>query len=384
MRVLFVTHNFPRFRGDLPGSFLLRLATALRDLAIDVRVVAPHSPGHPVTGDVDGIRVTRYRYAPDARETLAYSGTLAAQVRASWTSKFDLVRMLRAGTSAIRAQSREADVVHAHWWFPGGASATRFALRGTPLVTTLHGSDVRFARGAFIRSQMRRVLRRSRRVTAVSEWLAGEAATAMGGERPLVAPMPVAVDLFQPRDAPRDGLLFVGKLDAQKGTAVLLEALRLLPATLHATIVGDGPDARYLHARAADLGVAGRVRWVGAVAQEALPQYYRSARVLVAPATEPEGLGLVAAESLLCETPVIASDVGGARDIVIDGTTGKLVPPRDPSALAATISSALASRETLDAWGKEGRTRVLARFSPESCAATYHEVYQEALRAQRP
>jgi glycosyltransferase involved in cell wall biosynthesis len=381
VRVLFVTHNFPRTSGDLPGNFVLRLARALRELDVAVHVLAPHGPQLRFDETVDGIPVTRFRYAPDHRETLAYTGTMAAQVQQSLRAKFDLLSMIRSASRAMRPLALESDVVHAHWWFPSGLAAGAGARAGRPLVTTLHGSDVRLARGALPRHWMRRVLRSSSRVTAVSQWLADEAVRLAAVTRPEVLPMPVDTELFTPANVPRDGVLFVGKLDAQKGAAILLEALTLTAKSVTATIVGDGADARALHARAAALGVAGRVRWCGALPHAALPPFYRAARLVIAPATAPEGLGLSAAEAQLCETPVIASRVGGLPDLVDDGVTGVLVPPNDAAALAGAIDASIGLPDQLAAWGREGRMRVLARFSPAACAAQYRDVYTQAVNA---
>jgi glycosyltransferase involved in cell wall biosynthesis len=139
-----------------------------------------------------------------------------------------------------------------------------------------------------------------------------------------------------------------------------------------------------LHASAATLGVAGRVLWTGALPHKTLLENYRAARLVVAPVTEAEGLGLSAAEAMLCETPVIASNLGGLTDLVEDGVTGRLVASSDPAALASAIESAMGSPERLTEWGKAGRAKVLARMSPATCAATYRAIYEEAMRGRKP
>jgi glycosyltransferase involved in cell wall biosynthesis len=380
VRALFVAHNFPRHAGDLPGNFLLTFARALVEENVEVRVVAPHAADIPLSDTVEGIPVVRFRYAPDERETLAYTGTMASQVRASNRAKLDLVAFIRSASRAVRAEAGWADVVHAHWWFPSGLATTRSALQGRPLVTTLHGSDVRFARSALPRLLMRSVLKRSARVTAVSSWLATEAARRAGVALPTVAQIPVPSELFAPGNVQRGGILFVGKLDEQKGTAVLLDAMALLPKTVTATIVGDGPDAQTLHARAATLGISGRVHWMGAVPHKDLTPFYQRAALFVAPATDAEGLGLAAVEAQLCETPVVASNVGGLPEVVADRISGLLVPPGEPIALASAISDALDDPTRLAAWGREGRARVLARFDATACARQYKSIYEEVVR----
>jgi glycosyltransferase involved in cell wall biosynthesis len=160
---------------------------------------------------------------------------------------------------------------------------------------------------------------------------------------------------------------------------MLLRALALLSPAVALTVVGDGTEAERLRALAGSLHLGERVRWLGSQPQAALPELYRRAELVVAPAAAPEGLGLVGVEALLCETPVIASDLGGIRDIVETGRTGILVPPRDPAALARAITDALANPARRE-WGREGRTRMLDRFAPEACAVAYRSIYAEASR----
>ena len=105
MKVLFLTHNFPRFDGDVSGNFLLRLASALGAQGVSVRVVAPASPGFENSAQLNGTGIERFRYAPTKYETLAYVGNMAEQVRASWSARFTLLGFLGAEfRSAVRAR----------------------------------------------------------------------------------------------------------------------------------------------------------------------------------------------------------------------------------------------------------------------------------------
>jgi glycosyltransferase involved in cell wall biosynthesis len=383
MRALFLTHSFPREPGDAAGSFVLKLAVALRDHGVDVHVVAPSGDRLPASDRFDGIPVERFRYAPRGHEKLAYGGNMHTQVRDSWGARLALLGFLGSEFgSAVRARRAfEPDVVHAHWWFPGGLVGTWLSgLSGVPLVTTLHGTDVRLARGtAMARPLFRHVLQQSSAVTTVSRWLARETETIVSGVRASVAPMPVATDLFSPggtRDPNR--LLFVGRLTAQKGIEALIEALARMRHHPSLDIVGDGPLASQLAARAASLGIGDRIQWLGQLPQPKLVDLYRHAAALVVPSTD-EGLGLVAVEAQLCETPVVGFESGGLTDTVQHDRTGLLVPPGDIAALAAALDDLLDKPERGAELGRAGRMVALAGFAPESSARRYASIYRSVV-----
>src|SRR5262245_17866263 len=213
MKVLFLTHSFPRQLGDAPGSFLLRLAIALRAEGVDTSVVAPAAPGIPEHDHLDGVPVERFRYAPRRFETLAYAGNMATQFKQSWSARVTMLGFLGSEfRSAVRARREfEPDLVHAHWWFPSGLVGTWLArFSNKPLVTTMHGTDVRLARTvAFSRPAFRHVMHHSAAVTAVSRFLASEAQEIVSAPAPIVAPMPVSAELFSPGgERSKDRLLF--------------------------------------------------------------------------------------------------------------------------------------------------------------------------------
>ncbi|HXT17774.1 MAG TPA: glycosyltransferase [Gemmatimonadaceae bacterium] len=384
MKVLFLTHSFPRRAGDAPGSFVLRLATALRGEGIETSVVAPAAAGLAHEESFDRVHVERFRYAPRRYETLAYTGTMASQVQQSWSAKVTMLGFLGAEfRSAVKARRAfEPDIVHAHWWFPNGLVGTWLGrMANKPLVTTLHGSDVRLARSvAFSRPAFRHVMHHSAAVTAVSRWLANEAQEVVSAPAPIVAPMPVATDLFSPGGSRETNtLLFVGRLNKQKGIEVLLHAMSRLPNTdVRLDVIGDGEDRATLVDLATALGIGDRVTWHGALPQAKLADFYRTATALVVPSVG-EGLGLVAVEAQLCETPVVAFDSGGLPDVVQHDRTGVLVKDVDAGALAAALASLLERDDRGAALGAAARLHALATFAPESVARRYADVYRTAI-----
>lgn len=387
MRALFITHNYPRYEGDPVGSFVLRLAVALRAEGIEVHVVAPAAPDVPATDVIEGIPVTRFRYAPRRLETLAYTGTMGAQVRQFWKARLAMVGFLGAGYRAVMQVNREfrADVIHAHWWFPGGLVARVVRSRtGTPYVVTMHGSDVRLAAGApGAGSLFRAVSRRASAMTTVSTWLAAQASRLDPAMHPEVAPMPVVADLFRPggeRDPAR--LLFVGKLTEQKGLQHLLRAMARMRTKASLDVVGAGRvEDSHLRSLAQQLGLADRVTWKPLLTQAELAVCYRNAAIHVIPAID-EGLGLTAVESLLSETPVVAFDSGGVTDVVRPGQTGVLVPPGDAAALAEALDQLLASPAERARLGSEGRAFAMRQFGPAAVASRYAAILRGAQRGQ--
>jgi glycosyltransferase involved in cell wall biosynthesis len=386
MNVLFLTHSFPRSEGDAAGSFILRLAVALRAENVNVRVVAPAGAGLPASEEMEGISVERFRYAPRRYEKLAYTGNMATDVASSWTARLALVGFLGSDfVHSVRARrSFEPELVHAHWWFPNGVVGTWVSgLARIPLVTTLHGTDVRLARKVGVAKPLfGHVLKHSAAVTTVSRWLKDETEALVPGVHPTVAPMPVATNLFGPGSS-RDGqrLLFVGRLNDQKGAEHLLHALASMKTPAASLdIVGDGPNREALKQLAQQLGVASRIRWHGQLSQSELPQLYQRAAAVVIPSVD-EGLGLVAVEALLCETPVVAFDSGGLRDVIQHEKTGLLVKPGDRAALASALDDLLARDGRGSQLGKAGRLYALSAFAPESAARRYAEIYRQVLGA---
>lgn len=380
MRILAVTHSYPRRPGDVAGSFLERLFRALAARGHTVRVLAPSDGGQGGRDEAPGLTVERIRYAAPAHETLAYRGTmLAAARRPAGLRAFR--GLVRAFTEAVLARAGDADVVHANWWIPAGLAAARARRRGAPpYVVTLHGTDAQLLRRfPPARWLARGVLRQAAGVTAVSDYL-GQAARLAGARAVTVQPMPVEVARFDRGSRGGGGLVTVGRLTAQKRIHLLLEAaarLARLGRPTPVTIIGDGPERPALETRALRLGIAARVRFTGAVPPDGVAATVGDADVFVFPAFG-EGFGLAAAEAVMLGVPVVAlTDGGGVADVVREGA-GLLAPPDDPDALAAAVARLLddpCARPRAAAAAAELRERL----APERVAAEFERVLRQAV-----
>lgn len=249
------------------------------------------------------------------------------------------------------------DVVLAAWAYPDGWAAVRLAHRyGIRAVVKLHGSDVLLqSKILACRSRITECLKHADGVIAVSRDLAARAIE-LGASSDRVKTVYDGVDrdIFHPgrRREARQLLglaeeerivLFVGNLVPVKGIDVLLEACKRLDdqrARFRCYLIGDGPLWAELQSRATRLGLDGLMRFIGPVKHTELANWYRAANVFVLPSRS-EGVPCVLLEAAACQTPFVASRVGGIPEIAHWGAS-RLVPPDDAAALADAIAQSLA------------------------------------------
>jgi glycosyltransferase involved in cell wall biosynthesis len=342
VRVIFVTHNYPRSAGDLPGAFLHPLAVALVARGHDVRVVAPSDRGQGGREPLDGVPVRRVRYASPERETLAYGGRMQEAVR-SLKGLLALRRLVRALRVGARAEALDADqpvVTHAHWWFPAGLSAPT----EIPLVVTLHGTDGRLLeRSALARRLGRRVLEDARIVTAVSADLARTVAMRVGREDVLTRIQPMAVDASgRPWTRGGGGAMVVGRLTAQKRVDLAILAVAELERSGQAvplTIIGDGPERAVLERLAGSVLRQTAARFTGLLGAQEVAGALATADVLLFPSIG-EGFGLSALEALMAGVPVVACSDGGGVVAAVREHGGGIVTDPSPAAIADGILAA--------------------------------------------
>ncbi len=227
-----------------------------------------------------------------------------------------------------------------------------------------------------------------RRVTAVSNFIADHYAGVLNGIQvvyPGVMPAP-AMDASGVREKFRIALeapliVNVGRLIRGKGQDVFLRAVAQLNVAprAHSILVGAAQDLQFT-AELRDLRerLGTQVTLTGH--RDDVSRFVAAADVCVYSAVEPEGLPRVILEAQAHGKPVIASALGGARELVRDGETGVLVPPRDADALARALMCLLRDRSEAKRMGEAGRARVEREFSVETQAARYQEIYASLAR----
>ena len=349
-----------------------QLASVLRGRGHHVLVVAPGTDLGPPSADAAPVRlVGRPLRVP-------YNGTVApiAFSPGSW-------RRVRSAMHAFGP-----DVVHVHEPFTPSTSMLTTLAANAPVVATFHAYLDRSRLLEVAGPVLRQVHRRIDAAIAVSEAAASFVRRVIRGPVEIV-PNGVDVTAFAGERTPAEGLpdgrriLWVNRLDPQKGFGVMVSAFERLAAELDdvsLVVAGDGRDRTAIDL----LSPAARRRLVrlGTVPHDALPGYHAACDVFVSPALGQESFGIVLVEAMASGVPVVASDIPGYREVVRDGVEGLLVRPNDPLALADAISRVLTDRDLATALAEAGRARAEA-FSWDVVAPQLEAVYDRALEGAR-
>ncbi len=177
-------------------------------------------------------------------------------------------------------------------------------------------------------------------------------------------------------------LIMTARFQPQKDHETLLTALKMLeshPWTLQ--LVGDGPLLELVRRRVHDLGWDNRVTFAGQVMD--VPQRLEASDVFIL-ASLWEGFPRSILEAMRAQLPVVCSEVGGVREAVLEGVTGKIVPPQDPQALAQALQPLLEDLALRQKMGKAGRACYEAEFTFDAMLAKTRQVWEQALRKGKP
>ncbi len=395
--LLVLTSTFPKSINDSTPPFVFQLCSHLLP-HFDVTVLTPAVRNAPETETLQGVRVRRFHYFwPRSLERLADGAILECLSRSPWLFLQVPFLLLLELIAAFRlARTTRPDVIHAHWFVPQGIVAVLVGrVLNIPVVITAHGADVYGLRGRLLDALRRALASRCEAVTVVSRDMATKLpqVTSRRGEPPRVMPMGVDTQRFSA--GPERGgnsnqtVLFVGRLAKKKGVEHLLRAFPDVLARhpdARLVVVGDGPCRGELEALSSQMGLAERIRFVGAQPPAELPRFYSRSRVFVGPSVvtrggDTESFGLVFVEAMAADCPVVGTSVGGIPDVVIHGRTGLLVEPESPGALAAAINGLLDSPAEAGRMGSVARRWVRRKFDWRQVARGYANLLARAAGA---
>jgi len=383
VKALLLTREYPPHVYGGAGVVVDQLSRALAQrMAVEVRCFGDRQPG----GAPEGVTVRGYtpwdrlRAGPDGPRFAPALETLSIGL-------------------AMARDPVDADVAHAHTWYADMAGLWIRTLHRIPLVVTLHSMEPlrpwkadQLGSGYLLSSWIEKtVVEAADRVIAVSGRMRDDILAHFGADPARVVVIHNGIDpeRFR-RTEQRDALdrlgvrppyvLFVGRITDQKGIFHLLDAVPRLPGGVQVVLCASAPDTPEIEERLRRaVPRHPNVLWINEMAPvDVVVQLYSHAAVFVCPSVY-EPFGLINLEAMACETPVVASAVGGILEVVEDGKTGLLVPPGHPEELAAALGRVLDNPALGRSLGQAGRRRVEAQFSWASVAERTEHVYADAI-----
>ena len=360
MKVLVIGSVYPRFHEDAEVPWLRTSVAHLKQAGVEIQVLAPAYKGLK-SHEIDGVKVNRFRYAPASLEILTHEeGAPSKMASKPWLQLLAIPYIISGFFRCLKiCRKFRPDVIHAHWPFPHAYIALGAAkLFRIPLVLNFHGAELLLIRKKkWVKPLLKFAIGQAQAVFANSSFTAGKIKALRKVEvewSPYGTTLESREISAEPTQAPHPingkfKILFVGRHIERKGICYLIEAAKYLPRDkFEIRIVGVGDLTDKLKTQAAEISAShsregadlpADIIFTGKLSPEALTSEYKNANVFTLPAIvdskgDTEGLGVVLIEAMELGLPIVASDVGGIPDVVVDGVSGILVPEKDPQALA--------------------------------------------------
>lgn len=356
------------------------------------------------TSEPGGAESILVQIADGMRELYVPSGLI---MQDGWTSKAldmkgipvyynQLNRSFDIGwvTRAIRIM-REHDIklIHSHEFTANSYLTLAARIAGIPIICTVHGKNY-YPHKFYRREAYRQVARYANKFVAVSEDLKLFLVESLGIQSELIDVVHNGIntndfdasrhdrnEIRQAMEITHDQfvIIVVAALFEMKGHKDLVESIRRTPHLQHALkviFVGDGPYREELKRQVIEAGIEHIICFAGF--RDDIPQLLSASDLFVLPSYS-EGLPVSVLEAMSCGLPVVATDVGGMREIIKDGNNGILVPSQNPSLLSKAIELCRENKSLSEAIGIAGRNYVIEKFSMKCMLDRYHDMYSELL-----
>ena len=413
MKVLVIGSVYPRFQEDAEVPWLRTSIAHLKKAGVEIQVLAPAYKGLK-SHDIDGTHVNRFRYAPASWEILTHEeGAPSKMASKPWLQLLAIPYIINGFFQCIRiCRKWRPDVIHAHWPFPHAYIALGAAkLFKIPLVLNFHGAELLLIRKKkWVKPLLKFAIGQAQSIFANSSFTAGKikalrnvdvewspyGTTLEGASLPLASAADAASATPSSGGTPQRPephainnkfkILFVGRHIERKGICYLIEAAKYLPRNkFEIRIVGVGDLTEQLKQQAATVNDGAEIIFTGKLSPEDLANEYKTANVFTLPAIvdhkgDTEGLGVVLIEAMELGLPIVASNVGGIPDVVVDGESGILVPEKDPAALADAFKRLEADPTLIQKLLAGARNRIDKCFTWDGIIERQVEVYKRLHR----
>ena len=394
MKVLVIGSVYPRFQEDAEVPWLRTSIAHLKKAGVEIQVLAPAYKGLK-SHDIDGTHVNRFRYAPARWEILTHEeGAPSKMASKPWLQLLAIPYIINGFFQCIRiCRKWRPDVIHAHWPFPHAYIALGAAkLFKIPLVLNFHGAELLLIRKKkWVKPLLKFAIGQAQAIFANSSFTAGKI-KALRNVDVEWSPYGTTLETSRLQGECRNGkfkILFVGRHIERKGICYLIEAAKYLPRDkFEIRIVGVGDLTEQLKQQAAAVNEGAEIIFTGKLSPEDLANEYKTANVFTLPAIvdhkgDTEGLGVVLIEAMELGLPIVASNVGGIPDVVVDGESGILVPEKDPVALANAFKRLEADPTLIQKLLAGARKRIDKCFTWDGIIERQVEVYKKVVDSRK-
>jgi len=432
MKALVIGSVYPRFPEDAEVPWLRTSIAHLKKAGVEIQVLAPSYKGLK-SHDIDGTHVNRFRYAPANWEILTHEeGAPSKMASKPWLQLLAIPYIINGFIQCLRiCRKWKPDVIHAHWPFPHAYIALGAAkLFKIPLVLNFHGAELLLIRKKkWVKPLLKFAIGQAQAIFANSSFTASKIKAIRNVN---VEWSPYGTTLEKKNESNNSvilnevndpvtvsphavngkfKILFVGRHIERKGICYLIEAAKYLPKDkFEIRIVGVGDLTEQLKKQAEAVGSESSVQsnlachsgaegdrihevenfdpapiiFTGKLSPEDLANEYKTANVFVLPAIidskgDTEGLGVVLIEAMELGLPIVASNVGGIPDVVIDGESGILVPEKDPVALADAFKRLASDSSLVEKLLAGARKRIDECFTWDGIIERQVEVYKRVV-----
>jgi len=398
LRVLILATTYPRWENDSTPHFIFDLNRQLAQ-KVETWVLVPHSGGAKYSEEMDGVRIIRFRYFfPAKLQRLCYEGGILPNLKSSWLARLQLPFFLVFQFLAIlkTVSKHKINFIHCNWIIPQGFFAfIMYKMFNIPYLLTALGGDIfAFRNIPGFRSLKKLILKYSCLCTANSHDLIEHLKLLSPNTK--LQYIPVGVDenffnenKFDPQlrtdlEITDLFLLAVGRFAEKKGFKYLIDAmpaiLKEFPKT-KLVLVGYGPKEAEFKSKTKKLGLENCIIFAGGKSRLELSRYYATADIFIGPSViakggDTEGQPAVFIEAMASKTAIVASDVGGIKDMIEDGKTGLMVPQKDPRQITKAIFTLCKDNALKQRLEENGKQCITKKFSWEAVAQQYMSLYE--------
>jgi len=387
MKVCVVAEYYPRRRDPVLGVWAHRQALAARDAGAEIKVLALERPVPPAASFASARRLASAvsgAVKQPRRDTLddldvEYVRFVSPPRERSYPTWDRWARGPLAKALGKLHAEWPLDLVHAHYALPAAGAALSFTEeRKLPLAVSVHGGDVL---GPLVstpqaRARVGGVLRRASQVLCNSQDTLIRCASLTGSASRMVV---VHLGAEAPEELPpkhqQPTIATLGHVVGRKRHIDVMHALAVLPQDVRWVVIGDGPERAGLEKLAAQLGLSERIDWLGQLPPERALTELARCHVMALPSVD-EAFGVAYIEAMACGVPGVGCrGEGGPEEIAAAGPGMRLVPPRDPDALASAINELLDDSEL----PQQARKTAADQFSWEGCGRATVRAYEQAI-----